>query len=76
MGKDFAPGSVLADMITIVPGTVRSIAQGLAMTGVDMLDVPVSDGEQDVAATLALMAGGKASVFDPVRPLFAALARD
>jgi 2-hydroxy-3-oxopropionate reductase len=72
----FAPGSILVDMSTIAPGTARSIAQRLAECGVDMLDAPVSGGEAGaIAATLAIMAGGKADVLDRVRPLFGALGK-
>lgn len=76
LSAGFAPGSVLVDMSTIAPGTARSIAQRLAAGGVDMLDAPVSGGEAGaIAATLAIMAGGKAAVLDRVRPLFAVFGR-
>ena len=76
LSEGFAPGSVLVDMSTIAPGTARRIAQSLASGSVDMLDAPVSGGEQGaIAATLAIMVGGKASVFERLRPLFAVLGR-
>lgn len=76
LAEGFAPGSVLVDMSTIAPGMARSIAAGLAERGVDMLDAPVSGGETGaIAATLAIMAGGKAEVLDRVRPLFAVLGK-
>lgn len=76
LSEGFAPASVLVDMSTIAPGTARSIAQSLASAGVDMLDAPVSGGEQGaIAASLAIMVGGKASVLERVRPLFAMLGK-
>jgi 2-hydroxy-3-oxopropionate reductase len=49
----------------------RSLAERLATRGVDMLDAPVSGGEQGaIDATLAIMVGGKAAVLARVRPLF------
>ena len=67
---------ILVDMSTIAPGTARSIAQRLAEAGVEMLDAPVSGGEAGaIAATLAIMVGGKAAVLDRVRPLFAVLGK-
>ncbi|HMW55329.1 MAG: NAD(P)-dependent oxidoreductase [Candidatus Accumulibacter phosphatis] len=72
----FAPGSILVDMSTIAPQTARSLAERLSRSGVDMLDAPVSGGEQGaIAATLAIMVGGKAAVLERVRPLFALLGR-
>ena len=74
LSEGLAPGSVLVDMSTIAPGTARSIAQGLAKGGVEMLDAPVSGGEQGaIAATLAIMVGGNGSVCERVRPLFEAV---
>jgi 2-hydroxy-3-oxopropionate reductase len=55
----------------------RSLAQRLARRGVDMLDAPVSGGEQGaIAATLAIMVGGRAAVLERVRPLFECSAHD
>ena len=76
VSEGLAPGAVLVDMSTIAPGTARSIAQGLAKGGVEMLDAPVSGGEQGaIAATLAIMVGGNGSVFERVRPLFEVLGK-
>lgn len=74
--EGFATGSILVDMSTIAPGMARSIAERLAARGVDMLDAPVSGGELGaIAATLAIMVGGKAAALERVRPLFAALGK-
>jgi 2-hydroxy-3-oxopropionate reductase len=74
--EGFAAGATLVDMSTIAPGTARSIAARLAENGVDMLDAPVSGGEQGaIAATLAIMVGGAPQVLERVRPLFALLSK-
>ena len=76
LSEGFTPGSILIDMSTIAPGTARSIAQRLAERGVEMLDAPVSGGETGaIAATLAIMVGGKAAVLERVQPLFAVLGK-
>ena len=70
------PGSVVIDMSTIAPAATRRMAQRLAERGVDMLDAPVSGGETGaVNATLSIMVGGEAEVFERVKPLFACLGK-
>ncbi|MBX3664831.1 MAG: NAD(P)-dependent oxidoreductase [Burkholderiales bacterium] len=65
------PGSVVVDMETISPAVARAVAQRLAEKGIDMIDAPVSGGPIGAEqATLSIMAGGKAAVFERVRPLF------
>jgi 2-hydroxy-3-oxopropionate reductase len=67
---------MLVDMSTIAPEMARSLAQRLSLHGVDMLDAPVSGGEQGaIAATLAIMVGGKAAVLERVRPLLELLGK-
>ncbi len=74
--EGFAAGSILVDMSTIAPVMARSLAQRLARGGVEMLDAPVSGGEQGaIAATLAIMVGGQAVVLERVRPLFEILGK-
>lgn len=71
-----APGSVLVDMSTIAPAAARRIAARLAERGIEMLDAPVSGGEQGaIDATLAIMVGGKAEVLARVRPLLEKIGR-
>ena len=71
-----ADGSVVVDMGTIAASTARHIAAGLAARGIDMLDAPVSGGEQGaVDATLAIMVGGKPEVLARVRPLLEVLGK-
>ncbi|MCM8596952.1 NAD(P)-dependent oxidoreductase [Accumulibacter sp.] len=68
-------GSIVVDMSSIAPETARSLARRLAARGVDMLDAPVSGGEQGaLAASLSIMVGGPKRALDRVRPLFERLA--
>ncbi len=70
------PGSVLVDMETIAPAVARHVAAELAKRGVEMLDAPVSGGPTGAEqATLAIMAGGKAEVFERIKPLFACMGK-
>lgn len=72
----FVRGAVWVDMSTIAPEDARRLAKILAGHGVDTLDAPVSGGEQGaVAATLAIMVGGKAPVVERVWPLFETMGR-
>jgi 3-hydroxyisobutyrate dehydrogenase len=70
------PGLVHIDMSTISPAVTRAIAARYSEKGIEMLDAPVSGGEGGaVNATLSIMAGGKAEVFDHCRPLFEVLGK-
>ena len=72
--EGMAPDSVLVDCSTIAPESARHIASELTKRGIDMLDAPVSGGEQGaINATLAIMAGGEAAVLERVRPLLECL---
>lgn len=65
------PGTVIVDMSTISPTATKAFAERLAGLGIEMLDAPVSGGETGaINATLSIMAGGKAGVFERVKPLF------
>jgi 2-hydroxy-3-oxopropionate reductase len=64
-------GSVVVDMSTISPTATKVFAEKLAKQGVDMLDAPVSGGEGGaISGTLSIMVGGRAPVFERVKPLF------
>ena len=59
------PGSHVIDMSSIAPLVSQRIAAECAKKGVEMLDAPVSGGEPGaINGTLAIMVGGKQSVFD------------
>lgn len=69
-------GSVLIDMSTISPAVTRQIAAEAAKFGVKTLDAPVSGSEQGaIDATLAIMVGGDADVFQRCRPILARLGK-
>lgn len=69
-----APGSVYIDCSTIAPATARAVHAALAARGVAMLDAPVSGGDVGArAGTLAIMAGGDASIFERCRPVLEAM---
>jgi len=66
----------LIDTSTIAPATARSVAARLEQAGIDMLDAPVSGGEQGaIQASLAIMAGGRPEVLERARPLLRTLGR-
>lgn len=68
-------GSVLIDMSSIAPLASREIAGVLATKGVEMLDAPVSGGEpKAIEGTIAVMVGGKKTVFDANYDLMMAMA--
>ncbi len=71
-----ARGSIVVDMSTISPRTARRLAEELDVRGVEMLDAPVSGGEQGaITGSLSIMVGGKADVFARVRPLLSCLGK-
>ena len=68
------PGLVHIDMTTMSPQVTRRIAGRLAEAGVEMLDAPVSGGQQGaIEGTLSIMVGGKAETLERCRPVLAAM---
>jgi 3-hydroxyisobutyrate dehydrogenase len=66
------PGAVLVDMTTSEPTLAAEIAATAASRGVFALDAPVSGGDVGARnASLSIMVGGPAEVFDAMRPLLA-----
>ena len=67
-------GCVVIDMSTISPAATRQLAEALASHQIDMLDAPVSGGEQGaIGGSLSIMVGGKPAVFERMRPVFECL---
>lgn len=67
-------GSVIVDMSTNSPTTVRGLAEKTKAKGVTFLDAPVSGGVRGARnATLAIMAGGDKAAFDKCEPLLKAM---
>ena len=75
--ESIRPDSVLVDMSTISPTTTRKLAKMVAARGAHMLDAPVSGGvEAASAASLTIMVGGKAEIFERVLPVFQKLGKN
>jgi 2-hydroxy-3-oxopropionate reductase len=63
-------GSIVVDMSSIAPLVAQEVAAELGKKGVEMLDAPVSGGEpKAIDGTLAIMVGGKADIFEKVKPI-------
>jgi 3-hydroxyisobutyrate dehydrogenase len=68
------PGSVVVDMSTISPAVTRQLAARLAVRDVQLLDAPISGGEQGaINGTLSIMVGGDPATLDRVRPVLEAM---
>jgi 2-hydroxy-3-oxopropionate reductase len=66
--------AVLVDLSTIAPDIAREVSERAAERGIGTLDAPVSGGEQGaIDATLSIMVGGDARVFDVVKPVLEAM---
>ena len=64
-------------MSTISPEITRDLAQQLANKGIDMLDAPVSGGEQGaIDGTLSIMVGGKTEIFSYALPVLKILGKN
>jgi 3-hydroxyisobutyrate dehydrogenase len=64
-------GQVFVDMTTTAPQLAVELDAAARARGAAMLDAPVSGGDVGARnATLSIMVGGEASVFDRVKPLF------
>lgn len=71
------PGSVVVDMSTISPSATRDMAGRLRERGAEMLDAPVSGGEQGaIDGVLSIMVGGTEAAFERVLPLFEVMGRN
>jgi len=70
-------GKVVVDMSSISPIATKEFARRIRETGADYLDAPVSGGEVGARnATLSIMVGGDAAVFERVKPLFERMGRN
>ncbi|EKD53723.1 MAG: hypothetical protein ACD_60C00159G0003 [uncultured bacterium] len=70
------PGCIVIDMSTISAAATVRMAAKLQKKEINMLDAPVSGGEQGAMdATLTIMVGGKASTLEKVRPLLKKLGK-
>jgi 2-hydroxy-3-oxopropionate reductase len=63
--------SIVVDMSSISPIATKEFAKKLKAIGVEMLDAPVSGGQVGAQnASLSIMVGGPAEVFEKIRPYF------
>ena len=64
-------GAIIIDMSSIAPAISQKIAKSCETSGAEFLDAPVSGGEPGaIEGTLAIMVGGKQSVFDSSQSIF------
>jgi len=69
-------GQILIDMSSIAPLVSREIAKELVKKGVEMLDAPVSGGQEKAeSGTLAIMVGGKEETFNKCLPILEVLGK-
>jgi 3-hydroxyisobutyrate dehydrogenase-like beta-hydroxyacid dehydrogenase len=70
------PGSVLVDLSTNAPATVRALGDRLAAAGCHLLEAPLTGGAPGAQARmLVFMVGGDAAVYDQVEPVLKPLGR-
>ncbi len=68
---------LVIDMSTISPEVTRTIAQNLSSKNIDMLDAPVSGGEQGaIDGTLSIMVGGEIDAFNYAYPVLQILGKN
>ncbi len=76
LAKNMQKGALLVDLSTSLPSTSRRIAERLAQDGIQFADAPVSGGEKGAReASLAIMVGASAAVFERSRPYLAAIGK-
>ncbi len=74
LASRLAPGALVIDMSSSEPVGTRDLAERLARHGVGLVDAPVSGGVRRASdGTLAIMAGGAATLVERARPLFEAM---
>ena len=67
-------GQVVVDMSSIAPLVSRQIGEALAERVVEMIDAPVSGGQEKAEkGTLAIMVGGKEAAFGRVKDVLASM---
>jgi 2-hydroxy-3-oxopropionate reductase len=77
IAEGLTKGKTVVDMSSISPVETKVFAQKINALGCDYLDAPVSGGEVGAkAASLTIMVGGSADVFEKVKPLFALMGKN
>jgi 2-hydroxy-3-oxopropionate reductase len=68
------PGTLIVDMSSISPEVARRLSAQAAEQGVEMLDAPVSGGEQGAKdGSLSIMVGGEVGALERAKPLLDAM---
>jgi 3-hydroxyisobutyrate dehydrogenase-like beta-hydroxyacid dehydrogenase len=67
----FRPGRAYVDMTTNSPASFRKIAEVCKLSGIDVLDAPVSGRSPE----MTVMVGGNEATFDKYRPLLECIGR-
>lgn len=71
-----APGSVLLDLSTNAPSSVRALGERLANAGLTLVEAPLTGGEPGARARkLVFFVGGDAATVKRVRPILDSLGR-
>ena len=71
VAKGLSAGKIVVDMSSISPVETKQFAKKIEALGCDYLDAPVSGGDVGAKnAALSIMVGGKAEVFERVKPVF------
>jgi 2-hydroxy-3-oxopropionate reductase len=71
LAEGLRTGAIVVDMSSISPIATKEFAKRLSAMGVKMLDAPVSGGQVGAQnATLSIMVGGEANVFEQIKPYF------
>jgi 3-hydroxyisobutyrate dehydrogenase len=75
--EGLSAGQIIIDMSTIAPAATEKFAERLRLQKCELLDAPVSGGENGaIAGTLTIMAGGDERTFQKCLPLFQALGKN
>ncbi|MCX7845404.1 MAG: NAD-binding protein, partial [Dictyoglomaceae bacterium] len=71
------PDSIVIDMSSIDPKTTVKIGYALEKKNVEMLDAPVSGGEEGaIKGELSIMVGGKKEIFERCLPIFQSMGKN
>jgi 2-hydroxy-3-oxopropionate reductase len=77
VAEGLTPGKIVVDMSSISPVETKTFAARISALGCGYLDAPVSGGEVGAkAASLTIMVGGPADLFETVKPLFALMGKN
>jgi 3-hydroxyisobutyrate dehydrogenase len=74
--KTATPGSVIIELSTVSPATIKKIDSIAKSRGIEVLDAPISGGRIGAeAGTLTIMVGGRKETFDRCRQIFESIGK-